>query len=196
MTRHETTTTHDLRALARAVVTHLPTFVLDNPPSTGGFEMLVSPDGARVDLSVVSNASRRLRVSGRPPVTTRHFHSPNAGVRFPSITVSADRSPEAIAADIARRFLPAYGEACVAYLAQRAEAEHRNADREHAMKAIAKALGAIPRQNADQDRIGVFNSNGHGTFTHNSVDLRSLPLATVVAIARAYRKCQQTAPTP
>lgn len=84
--------------IARCVVYHLPGWTyLDN----GSYvETLQRSDGAKIFLRVEGG---RLKVSGFYPVDVGPYNQPK-----PTITVSADRAPKAIAAQIQRRFLPGY----------------------------------------------------------------------------------------
>ena len=72
--------------------------------------ILVGPDGVSLNLAWVQSDNDRLRILGRWPKPVQRgnrlydFHPHDR----PSITVAADKSPNQIAGDIRRRFLPKY----------------------------------------------------------------------------------------
>ena len=97
----------ELRRRAQAIAESLPagwTFHLptqDEPHHT----RIDGPDGAGMWIS--QDRDGRLSIAGEWPKNFENWYFYPRQDR-PAITVSADRSPASIAADIARRFLPGY----------------------------------------------------------------------------------------
>jgi hypothetical protein len=104
----------DLEALARAIAPHLDGESwrhVPQPAGRDGHAVIAGPGGAEIHLGQ-SWPRGRVQVSGGYP---RDHHNryvvdsvKSYSESLPSITVAATRPPQAVAADIARRFLPEY----------------------------------------------------------------------------------------
>jgi hypothetical protein len=110
----------------------------------------------------------------------------------PSITVSADRSPEAIARDIQRRFLPEYTRIYNLCIEKRNE---RNAARSGYLSKAETILKALGKRRAeivgapDNTHVDLrYSDSGYGKLTETSIDLHSLSFETVLEIAAVLAK--------
>lgn len=88
----------DVHHIARGVVQHLPGWAYQDNGSY--VATLKRADGARLSLRLDRG---RLSISGFYPIDVRPHDQPE-----PTITVAAERAPQAIAGEIKRRFLPEY----------------------------------------------------------------------------------------
>lgn len=146
--------------------------------------------------------THRLAVSGNWPKSNRdsQVFIPrdlyNPQVSSPEITVDADKTPEKIAADINRRFVPAYI-AILARLTERRDSHDKYIDDSNGLaEQLAKALGAsaprhpsngtrdVRRQHVDVPSTLGFYGNIEASSNSADFTLRSVPADKALKLAR------------
>jgi hypothetical protein len=117
--------------------------------------------------------------------------------REPRITVSMGRDPAAVARDIARRLLPAYGEQLERARAYVAEAQAEESSREQVAAAITAVLPGTERDHVQPWKLGIALRLRPWGYRHTCVirsgsdstevdlDLRGLPAADAVRMLAA-----------
>jgi hypothetical protein len=144
---------NELHRIARDLEAFLPGWSLNwDPDERPRFALFEGPDGAGfyVELDRRTNPAR-LAVHGRYP--TPYCPDP---ARRPRITVGSARPAEAIAADVRRRFLPAY----LALYAQLRERRQRAEERERRDAAIRAELAGILGERVGDDSIIRYSDGG------------------------------------
>lgn len=198
-----TSTKPDLHAIAREIASYLPGYAVV-PPEDGQWyaSLRRETDGAAFVLTHARGTKAQVHVSGKYPEDLngngRRYMSPRDwcvlpyGETEPSIGVSGNRSPEVIARDIARRFLPEYEPLYAACLVRKAERDSYRTTTRSQLEKVADALGEGARKisdDADADRFTYYGPSGiFGTFHATSLELRSLPPDAVVEIAAIVRR--------
>jgi hypothetical protein len=125
-----------LDAELTAILVHLPGWKLDPQYANSWAAGLIDGMGREIHINPVK-AKGRLYLSGFWP-KDKHGNQ-LVPVSAPHATISRDRPPEKIAADILRRFLPKYQDAYAPLLAE----IKRTEERENRREAIAKELAAL-----------------------------------------------------
>jgi hypothetical protein len=144
---------NELHRIARDLEAFLPGWSLSwDPDERPRFALFEGPDGAGfyVELDQRTNPAR-LAVHGRYPAP----YCPDPA-RRPRITVGSARPAEAIAADVRRRFLPAY----LALYTQLRERRQRAEEREHRDAAIRAELAGILGERVGDDGIIRYSDGG------------------------------------
>lgn len=137
-----------LRTVAREVAEHLgPSWQLEETDDDSDLVYILGPNDAAVRIKpdgYAYNTEGRLRIFGRYP------HHPRMnlthGETLPEITVTAKKSPQAIAKDIRRRFLPKYLDLHAQAMERKQVYEHAEAVREDHLQQLAVILNTEPRR--------------------------------------------------
>lgn len=190
----------NLYAIATGLATHLPGYVVEPKGEDHAWYVRLkrASDGAELSISKNSKPGM-LHVSGRYPSDGTRGMAPRdwGAVAYnetgPDINVTASRSPDAIAKDIARRFLSEYERIYAACLVKQEERNASRSDQRNAVQQVAKALGFGARgpKADDVDNVKVSyhgTPDGYGDLTPTSINLRSLSLACVLDIAAVVAK--------
>jgi hypothetical protein len=135
------------------------------------YSRAVTTTGENFSLSY-DRHKNRIHVSGNwPAMPDGRFWYPRYGDESPGITVSADRAPDAVAKDIARRFLPAYRTLLAKARAEvRGAQEYRNATERNFAELVAAGAPYIrPHQgqnNGDERTASIYDAPGvsYGTI--------------------------------
>ncbi len=124
--------------------------------------ILTASDGRQITLR--DDHHQRLIVTGRWPVDQKNNQVIYNDDDPPRITCTMNRSPQAIATDIRRRFLPKFNELWHLALAR---VEQRNRDilfREHLLSNLTEAFAGHPGQD-NTIRFGSYNNGPAGKLT-------------------------------
>lgn len=189
--------TAKLRALTAAIAKHLEGFRPDGREDLGHMGQMTHPDGRCINLFMRGYGADagRAEVTGDYPKDRQgSYQGPREwGVigykeDLPRISVNASRDPEAIAKDIARRFLPEYSRLYAACLVKKTEREEYRDDKKQQAEQILAALGKKrPAEivgEPDNTHVDLrYNDDGYGELTASSVKLNSLPFSVVLKIA-------------
>jgi hypothetical protein len=135
------------RDLAASIVPYLDGFTLE--PDTNGngsqFARLVHADGRSFHFYVATYGKHVAEIRGDYP-GDRNDSPLRYNETAPSINVSATREPKAIAADIMRRFMPAYVELLAKYREAVSKRESAEASRKAACEKLAAMLDVEYRE--------------------------------------------------
>lgn len=138
----------DMNAVAQRIAPHLR----DWTPETNGNDLvgiLRRPDGAGIILSAqrAYTINSRIEVSGDYP--PKHYPS---GPRF-AISISPKRTPQDMAADIQRRFLPEYDRLYAACWASAEDERRRWQEKIETTQRLASLLGVRFQPPADREKV-------------------------------------------
>lgn len=138
----------DMHLLAQRIASHLR----DWTPETNGNDLvgiLRRPDGAGIYLRLVHaySTNNRIEVSGDYP--PKHYPP---GIRF-AISISSKRTPQDMAHDIQRRFLPEYDRLYAACWAAAEDERRRWQEKIETTQRIADLLGVRFQPPADREKV-------------------------------------------
>lgn len=172
-----------------AVAAELDGFEAGTMRNNPGAHVLCALGGRLVylHLHTYGASNRRVSVSGRYPsrdgavyTGPREWGVIRYDEKAPEITVSLDRSPQAAAKDIARRFLPRYSELYAACVARKAEADERQARRDALALELAERAGVTVRQDLN-GAPGLYLKQGTLRVYEDRVSFEGLAVSPEVA---------------
>lgn len=193
---------HELRALARGIAEHLDGFRVVVDDELGHAAWLEHADGRRLFLRRPGTQRGRVEIRGAFPDSDYSFE---AGERLRPITVAVGRSPAAVANQISRRLLPAYGQALARVQARLAG---QAADHQSRVRVAERLAAIIPGASIRDDGhhvVTVHWSAPARSIGSGDIELRkagavatlradSLPVATVERLAAALADLAATTP--
>lgn len=161
----------------------------------GGSASLLGSDGAEVGLEQdrwPPSGRGRLVVAGRYPRSKDCRVYGPTGAERARITVAVDRAPEAIAREIARRFLPTYLQGLRETLAAIRDHEDELHEAKRAATSIAAAAGLKPERFGRETwcvrtKDGLIKVRDSREGPHIVIDLHGVDVETAERIARVYK---------
>jgi len=192
--------THDERtALATAVADALgPGWCVETIDPTWPTRYLKCTDGVRIALGFRDG---RIQVSGDWPRTSSgeacvpYFRE---GSKRPDITIAADRSPAAVAREIARRFLPAYLPLWTAEATRARTLDDAAATTRRVSAQLAEAFGIKrrePNRGAMFESLRIYHDGDRGFWgdievsgDRVTIKLHGLTVETTIALAALLRQ--------
>jgi hypothetical protein len=196
-------TTTTLHHKVQQVATHLSPWQYQSEYRGVSTAVLVHPDIADASVNFCSHPRGRITITGGFP---RDFYP--LPEHRPLITVSADRSPKSVAADIARRFLPTYVPLFEAMEAQARAWAQVQTRKNAALDAMAEVLGIPVYRYFDNRQEGELYHYGPETARIRArptgsddgvcVDLAldRLPLDVALQVCEVLREMLRPAPRP